>query len=787
VVIPGLTTGNLATESMFDSEAVKKIVDRTYKAIETFREKEYGRKLEGCLKERKKDFQKIRYTKGDEVFVQKRDTKSWSGPVKVFCHEGVNVWLWNNGELIKVNQCKVIPHRLLLREGETEDANDDSVDVGLDHHEHMVGSNANKDVLDGVLGGHGATSNKDVSDEVLGGHGATSNKDVDKEKEEEKDVSKIRPRTRSVSRMEKEVSFDLDKEKDDRIEERGATYLMRVERQECFDTEITTYVVEVPLKDHGKEEVVEAKQREIENLRLYDTFEEVEDVGQETIGSRWVITKKEKQDGQKTIIKARLVAKGFQENDKPQSDSPTVLKENSKIFYALTANEDFEIASVDIRAAFLQARKLDREVFMKPPKDLLKDGIVWKLLKPLYGLDDASRKFYIRVKEVFKEMGLKSLPGDEAFFYKNDDEKLLGMIMCHVDDFNLSGTKEFLEEMIGNIKRILTVSKVERQKFRFTGVDVEKTESGIVVSMEDYAESVEEIEDFRKTKNDEKLTGIEQKLYRKYVGKFLWLSENCRPDLAFTALDMAKKNSSATMGDLKRINSVIKRIRKKKSSVLYSRVGDKRDLKIVGIGDASFKCDESSVGGTIVTLCHKEVDKACPIQWKSRVIRRRCHSSKDAETRILTRLLDDALYTAQQVEILLYGQKNGKIAVKLFTDSRPTLESIASTKQITTKLLRNDIQDFKDRLYDGEIESFSWLDTSDMLADVLTKEVKENKDLCDLIENNKLRVAHNEDAIVRAFGLELRLVDPKVKEKGKNNSSSPESLVIIGSPSSPVS
>ena len=75
----------------------------------------------------------------------------------------------------------------------------------------------------------------------------------------------------------------------------------------------TTYVVEVPVKLHNAPEVIEAKDKEVTNLTDYDTFEEVEDTGQEKIGSRWVITEKEKHDGQKSQIKARLVARGFQE------------------------------------------------------------------------------------------------------------------------------------------------------------------------------------------------------------------------------------------------------------------------------------------------------------------------------------------------------------------------------------------------------------------------------------------------------------------------------------------
>ena len=95
--------------------------------------------------------------------------------------------------------------------------------------------------------------------------------------------------------------------------------------------------------------------------------------GQETVGSRWVITKKEKADGQKKNVKGRLVAKGFQETEAPQSDAPTMLRESMKLFFALATNEDFKLRSMDIRAAFLQARELDRDVFLMPPISGKKD------------------------------------------------------------------------------------------------------------------------------------------------------------------------------------------------------------------------------------------------------------------------------------------------------------------------------------------------------------------------------------------------------------------------------
>ena len=148
---------------------------------------------------------------------------------------------------------------------------------------------------------------------------------------------------------------------------------MKVENTECFD-DILIYTVEVPVREHKTPEVIEAKQKEIENLEKYEVFEEVKYEGQETVGSRWVITKKEKADGQKKNVKGRLVAKGFQEIEAPQSDSPTMLRESMKLFFLVAANEYFKFRSMDIRAAFLQAKELDIDVYLIPPRDVTKEN-----------------------------------------------------------------------------------------------------------------------------------------------------------------------------------------------------------------------------------------------------------------------------------------------------------------------------------------------------------------------------------------------------------------------------
>ena len=50
-----------------------------------------------------------------------------------------------------------------------------------------------------------------------------------------------------------------------------ATFWMKIGIEECFD-EYAIYTVDVPVKEHKKPEVIEAKQREIESLEKYGVF-----------------------------------------------------------------------------------------------------------------------------------------------------------------------------------------------------------------------------------------------------------------------------------------------------------------------------------------------------------------------------------------------------------------------------------------------------------------------------------------------------------------------------------
>ena len=143
-----------------------------------------------------------------------------------------------------------------------------------------------------------------------------------------------------------------------------------------------------------------------------------------------------------------------------------------------------------------------------------------------------SRKFWLKVREVFDECGLRILDGDEVFYFRHDKNgNLDGMVSSHVDDFILAGSDIFLEEITRKIAEKLEISKLEDNEFRFIGMDVKTEGDVIIVSMEDYAKRLEKIQ-IRKGVPDDPLTEVEMKVYRKYVGKLSWLASNIILDLA---------------------------------------------------------------------------------------------------------------------------------------------------------------------------------------------------------------------------------------------------------------
>ena len=65
-------------------------------------------------------------------------------------------------------------------------------------------------------------------------------------------------------------------------------------------------------------------------------------------------------------------------------------KVNLDWFLAFVVSHKLKIISLDIRSTFLQGQPINREIFLKPPKEAGTDKL-WKLSIIVYGLCDAPK------------------------------------------------------------------------------------------------------------------------------------------------------------------------------------------------------------------------------------------------------------------------------------------------------------------------------------------------------------------------------------------------------------
>ena len=371
----------------------------------------------------------------------------------------------------------------------------------------------------------------------------------------------------------------------------------------------------------------------------------------------------------------------------------------------------------------------------------------------------------MKVKEILTGLELDEMYEDNAFFYLFKDGELLAMVSSHVDDFEIAAAEELGTAIIKKIEEHLTISKIEKDRFRFTGVDIERTDDCITMSMDDYAASLTKIDHFRDAPKEEELTKLEHKLFRKKVGQLSWLASNARPDLSFPVQALSQKSAKPTIGDLKKINHVVSLAKAEENKIVFRHIDEKEHLQIFGVSDASWSNKGRPVSGTVYMLGSSRNNSVSPLTWKSKTILRPTSCVKDSETRALSLSAENSPHYARMVERLLFGEANLHIPVKCFSDNRPLLESVSSTRSPLNKDMGPVMRYLKDKLRWGELRSYSWLPTNRMIADCLTKEMKLTADVWDVYRNNHWRDGNTNMNMVTYQGLEFLLSNPTTKEQ----------------------
>ena len=757
--LPSVLTDKLpALEGVTGSHLIAKHLNAMHKAREEYIKLEASERIRRGLRSKTRTHNDVVYLPGDEVFWKRDEENRWRGPGKVIGQDGSKVLIKTPCSYIpiSVHTCRVIltseteenraqlekstkPEQQAVSYDEEESGfkrnEQNTIDVSEDHQETEDIDDTDTEADDGDQIVNPDENNKPVEKEtplipinleqnLQAVHNKStirnlndfprSNQCVKYRHQDSDDWTSVKVLGRAgkvgKNKSGKNKGWFNVRRLEDNIE--SSMNFSEVSEWSPIEHDILIATIK-------EDKFIEARETELKNWKDMAVYEEVDDENQTAISGRWVYKEKITNNG--PLKKARFVARGYEEVDfNNQSDSPTCNKDSLRVVISIIASKEWTINSLDVKAAFLQGKQLDREVYLIPPPEAKVSGKLWKLKRAVYGLNDASRFWYLRVREELSKAGCKCSKADPSVYYYFPSN-LEGVLISHVDDFVWSGTERFRMSVIERIKTIFKISEENTEAFKYVGIEIYQDDQGIHVDQKKYTEELQEIKikSSNKESSDRLVNEDERKSLRSVIGQINWLATQTRPDLSYTVSELGSNFKNATIKHLMKANKLVKKAKFNAYSLFFPKL-DLTNIKVRCYADASFGKlnDGGSQGGMFVELFSN--NNTSPIAWQSKRISRVVSSTMAAETLALVKALDAAFLISSLVSELLTDGKE-KISIEAITDSKSLYESSYSTKSLLDRRLRIDMSILREYIINDKCV-ISWVPSGDQLADFFTKE-----------------------------------------------------------------
>jgi hypothetical protein len=397
------------------------------------------------------------------------------------------------------------------------------------------------------------------------------------------------------------------------------------------------------------------------------------------IPMRWVDT--DKNDGKFTedgapkplLAKSRLVVIGFRDKllGCYRRDAPTASRMAEAMLLALAAIFGMILALGDVKNAYFNGRRLQREVYLEQPRGGLpglQTGQLLKAKKAIYGFAEAAKLFCLALLESFMDSGWVQSLLEPALFTMRREGQLVAMAVTHVDDVLLARMPNLdIGNVMGQSGQDFQWTWTE-EKFTFRGREIETDSDGFKVGMKQYASSIKgvKIPRDRRKQLEDPLTEQEGRC----AGEIGWIARQRRLDLAQLAGELQRASGSPCVADLVRCNLAVLEAKKGMDVTLrYPRTLKASNLAVGAAVDAGHangpESDEvqryRSCGGHVILLTSKDIldDKVAPIavlDWKSGMTQRVCRSTLAAEASHLADAVEAVDWAAVVLQEILKGR-----------------------------------------------------------------------------------------------------------------------------------
>ncbi|KAK8951032.1 hypothetical protein KSP39_PZI004596 [Platanthera zijinensis] len=474
----------------------------------------------------------------------------------------------------------------------------------------------------------------------------------------------------------------------------------------------------------------QAMEEELRALHKNNTWQLVDlPPGKRTVGSRWVFTVKQNQDGIVERYKARLVAQGYtqaQGIDYQDTFAPVAKMNTIRILFSCAVNRGWDLLQFDIKNAFLNG-DLEEEVYMDTPPGLVIKGPekkVCRVLKALYGLKQSPRAWFRRFYTFMLKLGYIQSQADHTLFVKRKGN-LIAILIVYVDDIIITG--DYLEEIIHlkkQLSREFEVKDLGKLRY-FLGIEVARSEQGIFISQRKYTlDLLEEtgmlgcspadtpIEANHRIDADTSGEKVDALKYQRLVGRLIYLSHT-RPDITYAVGVLSRYMHSPTIRHQQAAFRVLRYLKKAPGRGILFKNNQSPKVEVFTDADwAGSQDDRKSttgyctfVGGNLVS-------------WKSKKQNVVARSSAEAEYRAMTQGVCEGLWLKAILRDIGLQVDN---PITIYCDNKAAI-SIAHNpvQHDRTKHVEVDRHFIRDHLDKGNICT-PFVNSFDQLADVFTK------------------------------------------------------------------
>ena len=476
-------------------------------------------------------------------------------------------------------------------------------------------------------------------------------------------------------------------------------------------------------------------------------------------------------------MRSRMVARGDLEKVMKRTDSPTVSEEGILIICSWCASLRIFIRSADMESGYFQGVKLDYILVLFQPKGGVPDPSVkpddmFLANVPIYGTTAAGRGLYFRVRTLLIENGLKENFVIPALYSFSRDGIILIMVGTHVDDL-LYGYVEEMADLMKHILDQVILGRDTTHSFRFCGREfVQDAHSfDITMTCDKTTTKMEPIRiaASRAAQQEADATPQEISQLRSIVGSESWVVRSCRPDYLFDVSTLQQVMNKAKVSDLLDAIRLAKDLQNTSKRGLTFRSGiDWYKSIMIVVGDSSFGNETQwidewqevepyrSQGGKLLCLGEPPIADNQPgmlhvLSAGSSIVRRVCRSTVQAEAYNLDLCVEEAdLLRAAIIDLRgLLDHRDWEVSASSqmhsawFTDCRSVsdalcrnvLSNIADKRLgITLAAMRQSlwrtpgggltIPRMLERRPVETTDSVTWIDTSIMPCDCLTKKMK---------------------------------------------------------------